>query len=1140
MKKTCFFLLGLIAIGLSANGQIVPVSTPEVRFGSPNLPPLQGVYVTPAQFHAAYANGIVISNIRHRRFTESFPPPAGGVSTTHSFGSSVEFDRQSPAGGPGIHVVADALCTVIVTPSAIGTQTFDTEMLALNISGGGLPALTMIRESPTFKSTGRTTVRPAADGNGSMISSFFDIFTEISLDGGQTWSPAQQPAHVELQRDVTTVPAITVPSNLLPPPNDLYISPAQFHVRFANGIIIRDIRHSFFTRSLPPPPPGVPQIHEFGSQVDYQISTDRGLSFRHGRSPAPVVVQLSQQSDDGDAQIYDTEMLQLDLQGGDLPPNTILRESPTRQSTGGTAIQRNADGTFRIGSFFDIFVELSVDGGLTWSPGQEPAHVELVCEAPEVPFPDPLLPPPTGAYLSGQRYSGRYLPSPTAPPILVSNIIHRRFTGSQPPPPGRTEQIDRFDSEVEMMFSKNGGATWNQVVAPAIASVLVRSSADDGATRFFDTEMLSLNISGGGLPPGVMVRESPTKQSLGRTSMRMVPDPTGAIWDYVSSFFDIFTELSLDNGATWLPSLNGPKHVAVTNRPVIPPITILCPPDMKVGAIAATGASVIYPSPTVNGGCPPYSVVCNPPSGSVFPIGTTTVTCTVSDTCNNSRTCSFRVTVFRRFVEVDKMPYGTAQLSLRKPDGTTEVVTLAGPTTVEVYFDGEQEGDADDSDNDGLDDVPSRMTEMDLRGNSLMGAVQVTLDPERPSMGGMEEQANPTPGRLDVAPFAAAGAVNSFFDVFTEIRVAGRVLRPASPLHMQSIIRHKPPAPGDTYVNPFTQPIELLDENGGPTGIFVVREVHTPNPEKEIDRFPLTTADLTIQMANGTETVHLTGPTTVEVSIAPDGGAADTDGDGRDQAPAHMTELDLTGPSSAGLVHVTLTAGSPTLGEIEERVNNTPGTLDVPPFTAAGVADSFFDVFVDVEIGGLKLHNKVPLRMASVIRHKPPAPGDEYVNPFTQPVELLDANGNRTGIFVIREVHTPNPDCRVSITCPPNMKVGAIAAAGVVVNYPAPTVVGNCPPIAVVCLPPSGSVFPIGTTTVTCTASDRAGNSAKCEFRVTVFRRFVEVDKMPYGTAQLSLRKPDGTTEVVTLAGPTTVEVYFDGEQEGKTPCRRR
>jgi hypothetical protein len=40
--------------------------------------------------------------------------------------------------------------------------------------------------------------------------------------------------------------------------------------------------------------------------------------------------------------------------------------------------------------------------------------------------------------------------------------------------------------------------------------------------------------------------------------------------------------------------------------------------------------------------------------------------------------------------------------------------------------------------------------------------------------------------------------------------------------------------------------------------------------------------------------------------------------------------------------------------------------------------------------------------------------------------------------------------------------------------------------VVVVCNPPSGSVFPAGTTAVTCTATDAAGNIATCGFNVTV------------------------------------------------------
>jgi len=77
-----------------------------------------------------------------------------------------------------------------------------------------------------------------------------------------------------------------------------------------------------------------------------------------------------------------------------------------------------------------------------------------------------------------------------------------------------------------------------------------------------------------------------------------------------------------------------------------------------------------------------------------------------------------------------------------------------------------------------------------------------------------------------------------------------------------------------------------------------------------------------------------------------------------------------------------------------------------------------------------------------------------------------------------------------TITCPANIFVAAAAscppATSRTVNYTV-TASDNCPGVTVVCTPPSGSIFPVGTTTVTCIATDASGNTATCTFTVTVF-----------------------------------------------------
>jgi hypothetical protein len=64
---------------------------------------------------------------------------------------------------------------------------------------------------------------------------------------------------------------------------------------------------------------------------------------------------------------------------------------------------------------------------------------------------------------------------------------------------------------------------------------------------------------------------------------------------------------------------------------------------------------------------------------------------------------------------------------------------------------------------------------------------------------------------------------------------------------------------------------------------------------------------------------------------------------------------------------------------------------------------------------------------------------------------------------------------------------GTPGGSSVVVTYPPPTVSDNCPGVTASCNPPSGSSFPIGITTVTCTATDASGNTNSCSFVVTTF-----------------------------------------------------
>ena len=68
-----------------------------------------------------------------------------------------------------------------------------------------------------------------------------------------------------------------------------------------------------------------------------------------------------------------------------------------------------------------------------------------------------------------------------------------------------------------------------------------------------------------------------------------------------------------------------------------------------------------------------------------------------------------------------------------------------------------------------------------------------------------------------------------------------------------------------------------------------------------------------------------------------------------------------------------------------------------------------------------------------------------------------------------------------TITCPPNQTV---TARDLLAPVSFPVVAGGS--CGIVCTPPVGAEFPLGTTTVTCTASNSSGGNSSCQFQVNV------------------------------------------------------
>jgi hypothetical protein len=113
---------------------------------------------------------------------------------------------------------------------------------------------------------------------------------------------------------------------------------------------------------------------------------------------------------------------------------------------------------------------------------------------------------------------------------------------------------------------------------------------------------------------------------------------------------------------------------------------ILCPTDVTATANGSGGAVVSYNAPTATG--TGVTVSCTPASGSTFPIGVTTVTCTAQNTCGAAM-CSFKVTV-NAPVKCDTICYRSPQWWLlnldRLPGGNVMLAGVNGNQSVSTSF----------------------------------------------------------------------------------------------------------------------------------------------------------------------------------------------------------------------------------------------------------------------------------------------------------------------------------------------------------------------------------------------------------------------------------------------------------------------
>lgn len=466
--------------------------------------------------------------------------------------------------------------------------------------------------------------------------------------------------------------------------------------------------------------------------------------------------------------------------------------------------------------------------------------------------------------------------------------------------------------------------------------------------------------------------------------------------------------------------------------------------DLALDAVDASGAPGSYTAPTatdaVDGSRP---VTCAPASGSTFPIGTTTVTCSASDLSGHSASTTFAVSVADHTAPVVTVP-ADVTVNATSPSGASHSFTATATDNV----DGSLTASCTPASGSGFAFGPTTVTctAQDAAGNTGSGSFVVTVqDKTAPVVTVHEpdavEATGPSGATVSWTAATALDDVDGARPVDCDHASGGTypvgdttVTCTADDTHGNTGSATFTVTVEDTTAPALTVPEDITAEATSPQGAVVSWSTHATDL---VDG----AVDVECTPASGTQ-FALDQPTTVSCSTA-----------------------DAHGNEAAGSFVVTVEdTTAPELPELEAVSGEATGPDGAIVTYAAGLASDLVDGDVAITCA--------------------PASGTMFaLGATTVDCSAADVRGNTgTGHFTVTVRDTTAPVFNdISVAT-----VEATGPNGAPVSF-APTATDLVDPSpAVVCSPASGSVFPLGATQVTCTATDFTGNSVDKTFTVNV------------------------------------------------------
>jgi hypothetical protein len=489
----------------------------------------------------------------------------------------------------------------------------------------------------------------------------------------------------------------------------------------------------------------------------------------------------------------------------------------------------------------------------------------------------------------------------------------------------------------------------------------------------------------------------------------------------------------------------GRKTFTVEVQDVTKPI-VTVPANKTVEATGANGATVNYAAVTaeddVDGA---IDATCSKASGTVFPIGTTKVTCSAKDAAGNIGDSFFTVTVQDTTAPAVNVPANITK-EATGPAGATASFSASASDAVDGSVATTCEPDSGSAFALGTTRVICSAT--DAAGNTETKSFTVTVrDTTAPVV--------KVPANVTAEATGPNGARVQYGDVSATDIVDGP-MNPACSQASDTVFKL-----GTTTVT--CTAIDAAVNKG--SNSFTVTVVDTTKPDVQAP------ANMVIGNTSGTgaDNVVYTGASAEDrvsgnlpVTCTPPSGST---------FPLGSTTVTCKSTDAAG------NTGQATFTiEVQDRTKPTvtvPADITAEATSASGATVAYMGVTASDDVDGA---------LAPTCSK---ASGTVFdIGTTTVTCWATDKAGNKgDNTFEVTVEDTLAPNLTVSA----NLTATATSANGATVSYTAPTardIVDGA--VAASCDKASGSTFPLGPTTVTCTAKDTAGNTGTKSFMVTV------------------------------------------------------